>query len=201
MYLNYKGKDQTAHHLAAIVEKILRKEQDPNNNNNNNMITLNNPPSYSGGEMDPTTNQVDNIQDPEIVANRADEGKASPIPINMPKGTPDERETSSKPPETGATSEQVRNNSDPMIPLRKEEEAIKTPVVDMMEVINTSDDGDKTDPPRNLLATSSDSGVSCDPEKNNGQILNCQGDMTVPLPRISYRQKKTPITKTDDFLW
>jgi hypothetical protein len=66
MYLNHKGKDQTAHHLAAIVEKILCKEQDPINNNNNNMIPLINLPSYSGGEMDHSTNQVDAETTPEV---------------------------------------------------------------------------------------------------------------------------------------
>jgi hypothetical protein len=64
-------------------------------------------------------------------------------------------------------------------------------VVDMMKVTTTSDDADKIEPHNNLVAMPSDSCVSCDPGKNDGQILICQGDTTDdPLPRISNRQKK-----------
>jgi len=33
------------------------------------------------------------------------------------------------------------------------------------------------------------------------QIYNCQGDRTDSLPRTSNRQKKAPVTKSNDFLW
>jgi hypothetical protein len=74
--------------------------------------------------------------------------------------------------------------------------------VDMMKVTTTSDDADKTESPNNLVAMPSDSCVPCDPGKNDGQILICQGDATDdPLPRTSNRQKKAPATKSKDFLW
>jgi hypothetical protein len=100
------------------------------------------------------------------------------------------------------------NKSDPMMLQWKEEEAEKRSIVDVVEVINARDDGDKMEPPRNSNSTPSDPGVSCGPEKND-EMLNLKGsncklgtkgieEPTSKVVRTPARQKRLPTTNSNE---